>query len=72
MATLMSNKRVKLADPNRTKNGKIRIKGMTVPQLTAMIEKESKPKIKARMRQRIWELEQRPGYVAAPVVESAE
>lgn len=71
MATLMSNKRVKLADPNRTKNGKVRIKGMTVPQLNAMIEKESRAKIKARLRARVEELQKRPGYVA-PAAEAAE
>jgi hypothetical protein len=59
--------------PNTTKTGKQRLGGLTVAQLTALLEKEGKPKIKAKIKNRIRIVTSRPGYVAPVVVtETAE
>ena len=56
-------------DPNKTKTGKTRLGGLTVSQLTTMVEKEGKKKIKAKILNRIRIVTSRKGYVA-PVVEN--
>jgi hypothetical protein len=40
-------------DPNKTKTGKTRLGGLTVAQLTTLLEKEGKKKIKAKILNRI-------------------
>ena len=45
--------RNQVRDPNKTKTGKTRLGGLTVPQLTVLLEKEGKKKIKAKIRNRI-------------------
>ena len=62
--------RNQIRDPNRTKTGKTRLGGLSVAQLTALLEKEGKKKIQAKIRNRIRIVTGRPGYTA-PVVETA-
>lgn len=63
--------RNQIRDPNKTKTGKTRLGGLTVAQLTAMVEKEGKRKIKAKILNRIRIVTSRPDYVA-PVVVATE
>ena len=63
--------RNQIRDPNKTKTGKTRLGGLTVAQLTAMVEKEGKRKIRAKIRNRIRIVTSRPDYVA-PVVVATE
>jgi hypothetical protein len=44
-------------DPNKTKTGKTRLGGLTVTQLNAMVEREGKKKIRAKIKNRIRILE---------------
>ena len=46
-------------DPNKTKTGKQRLGGLTVAQLSALVEKEGKKKIRAKIKNRIRILETR-------------
>ena len=50
-------------DPNKTKTGKTRLGGLTVSQLTVMVEKEGKKKIKAKILNQIRIVTSRKGYV---------
>ena len=50
-------------DPNKTKTGKTRLGGLTVSQLTAMVEKEGKKKIRAKILNKIRIVRSRKGYV---------
>ena len=50
------------ADPMKTRTGKTRLGPLNFRQLNELIAKESRPKVKAKIQQRIWELSQRPGY----------
>jgi len=50
-------------DPNKTKTGKTRLGGLTVSQLTVMVEKEGKKKIKAKILNKIRIVKSRKGYV---------
>jgi hypothetical protein len=63
--------RNQIRDPNKTKTGKTRLGGLTVAQLTAMVEKEGKKKIRAKILNRIRIVTSRPDYVA-PVVVATE
>jgi hypothetical protein len=45
--------RNQVRDPNKTKTGKTRLNGLTVTQLTTLLEKEGKPKTKAKILNRI-------------------
>ena len=56
-------------DPNKTKTGKTRLGGLTVSQLTVMVEKEGKKKIKAKILNRIRIVTSRKGYVAPMVID---
>jgi hypothetical protein len=62
------SQRNQVRDPNRTKTGKTRLGGLTVTQLTALVEKEGRKKIKAKILNRIRIVTSQKGYVA-PVVE---
>ena len=44
-------------DPNKTKTGKTRLGGLTVAQLNALVEREGKKKIRAKIKNRIRILE---------------
>ena len=50
-------------DPNKTKTGKTRLGGLTVSQLTVMVEKEGKKKIKAKILNKIRIVKSRKGYI---------
>ena len=63
--------RNQVRDPNKTKTGKTRLGGLTVVQLTALVEKEGKKKIRAKILNRIRIVTSRKGYVA-PVVENTD
>ena len=63
--------RNQVRDPNRTKTGKTRLGGLTVAQLTALIEKEGKKKIRAKILNRIRIVTSQKGYVV-PVVVATE
>jgi hypothetical protein len=65
------SQRNQVRDPNKTKTGKTRLGGLTVSQLTAMVEKEGKKKIRAKILNRIRIVTSRKGYVAPVVVETA-
>ena len=56
-------------DPNKTKTGKPRLGGLTVSQLTVMVEKEGKKKIKAKILNRIRIVKSRDGYVEPMLVQ---
>ena len=50
-------------DPNKTKTGKTRLGGLTVSQLTALVDKEGKKKIRAKILNKIRIVRSRKGYV---------
>jgi hypothetical protein len=65
--------RNQVRDPNKTKSGKTRLGGLTVAQLTTLVEKEGKKKIKAKILNRIRIVTSRKGYIEKVVaVESVE
>jgi hypothetical protein len=45
--------RNQVRDPNKTKTGKTRLGGLTIAQLTTLLEKEGKKKVKAKILNRI-------------------
>jgi hypothetical protein len=59
MAKGAGGKKVRIASPMLTKNGKQRLGPLSLAQLTAMLEKSSKPKDKAKIQSRIRTLEAR-------------
>ena len=63
--------RNQVRDPNKTKTGKTRLGGLTVNQLSVLVEKEGKKKIRARILNRIRIVTSRKGYIA-PVVVATE
>ena len=66
--------RNQVRDPNKTKTGKTRLGGLTVTQLTALVDKEGRKKVRARILNRIRIVRSRKGYVEKVVVaaEAAE
>jgi hypothetical protein len=65
--------RNQVRDPNKTKTGKTRLGGLTVAQLTALVEKEGKKKVRAKILNRIRIVTSRKGYVEKVVAaETAE
>ena len=50
-------------DPMKTKTGKIRLGGLTVTQLAALVDKEGRKKNKAKILNRIRIVTSRPGSV---------
>jgi hypothetical protein len=69
----MMAQRNQVRDPNRTKSGKTRLGGLTVAQLTTLVEKEGKKKIRAKILNRIRIVKSRKGYIEKVVaVESVE
>ena len=59
MAKGAGGKKVRIASPMLTKNGKTRLGPLNLTQLTSMLEKSSKPKDKAKIQSRIRTLEAR-------------
>ena len=53
MATKGGNQKTRKADPMRTKNGKERLGPLNVAQLTALKERSSQNKIKAKIQREI-------------------
>ena len=65
------SQRNQVRSPDKTKTGKTRLGGLTVAQLTTLVEKEGKKKIKAKILNRIRIVTSRKGYIA-PVVVATE
>lgn len=59
MAKGAGGKKVRIANPMLTKNGKTRLGPLNLTQLKTMLEKSSKPKDKAKIQSRIRTLEAR-------------
>jgi hypothetical protein len=59
MAKGAGGKKIRVASPMLTKNGKQRLGPLSFKQLTDMLEKSSKPKDKAKIQSRIRTLEAR-------------
>jgi hypothetical protein len=67
------SQRNQVRDPNKTKTGKTRLGGLTVTQLTALVDKEGKKKVRAKILNRIRIVTRRKGYVEKVVAaETAE
>ena len=58
--------------PGYTKSGEVKIVSLNLKQLNELIEKTSKPKIKAKIQNRIWHLFRRQGLSPNPVTASEE
>ena len=59
MAKGAGGKKVRIASPMLTKNGKQRLGPLSLTQLASMLEKSSKPKDKAKIQSRMRVLEAR-------------
>jgi len=59
MAKGAGGKKIRVASPMLTKNGKQRLGPLSLKQLADMLEKSSKPKDKAKIQSRIRTLEAR-------------
>jgi hypothetical protein len=59
MAKGAGGKKIRVANPMLTKNGKARLGPLNLEQLKTMLEKSSKPKDKSKIVNRIKELESR-------------
>jgi hypothetical protein len=59
MAKGAGGKKVRIANPMLTKNGKTRLGPLNLTQLTEMLEKSSRPKDKAKILSRVKVLEAR-------------
>jgi hypothetical protein len=59
MAKGAGGKKIRVANPMLTKNGKARLGPLNLEQLKTMLEKSSKPKDKSKIVSRIKELESR-------------
>jgi hypothetical protein len=59
MAKGAGGKKIRVANPMLTKNGKARLGPLNLEQLKTMLEKSSKPKEKSKIVSRIKELESR-------------
>jgi hypothetical protein len=59
MAKGAGGKKVRIANPMLTKNGKQRLGPLNLEQLKAMLEKSSRPKDKAKIQSRVRILEAR-------------
>jgi len=59
MAKGAGGKKIRIASPMLTKNGKARLGPLNLEQLKTMLEKSSRPKDKSKIVNRIKELESR-------------
>jgi len=59
MAKGAGGKKIRIANPMLTKNGKTRLGPLNLTQLNTMLEKSSKPKDKAKIMNRVKILEAR-------------
>ena len=67
----MALKKSQIRNPMLTRNGRPNLGPLNVKQLQALLDKESRPKTKAKIANRIRILTSRKGYVA-PAVEVKE
>ena len=67
MASKGNSQKNRVADPNKTKNGRTRLGPLNFKQLTDMLAKSSRPKEKDKIQRRIQTLVQR-GQVPRPEV----
>ena len=67
MASKGSSQKNRVADPNKTKNGRTRLGPLNFKQLTDMLAKSSRPKEKDKIQRRIQTLVRR-GQVPRPEV----
>ena len=67
MASKGNSQKNRVADPNKTKNGRTRLGPLNFKQLTYMLAKSSRPKEKDKIQRRIQTLVQR-GQVPRPEV----
>jgi hypothetical protein len=67
MATKGTNQKNRKADPNKTKNGRVRLGPLNFTQLETMRDKSSRPKERAKIQRRMQVLEKR-GQVPKPAV----
>ena len=65
------SQRKQIRDPTKTKTGKTRLGGLTVTQLTALVEKECKQKVRARILNRIRIVQSRKGSAEKVVAVTA-
>jgi hypothetical protein len=63
--------RNQVRDPNKTKTGKTRLGGLTVTQLTALVDKEGRKKVQARILNRIRIVQSRKGSAEKVVAAAA-
>jgi len=66
MAAKGSNQKNRVADPNKTKNGRPRLGPLNFTQLETMLDRSSKPKERAKIQRRMNLLTKR-GQVPRPV-----
>ena len=57
------SQRNQVRDPMKTKSGKTRLGGLTVTQLAALVDKEGRKKIRARILNQIRIVQNRKGLV---------
>ena len=63
----MAKKTLQRKKPGYTKSGEVKIVSLNFKQLNEMIAKTSKPKVKAKIQNRIWQLVKRQGLPPNPV-----
>lgn len=63
------SKKLNRKKPGYTKSGEVKIVSLSYKQLTDLLSKTSKKKVEHKIRNRMRDLETRPGFVA-PVVET--
>jgi hypothetical protein len=62
----MPGQKNRVSDPNKTKNGRVRLNPLNFKQLTDLLSKSSRPKERAKIQRRMQTLQKR-GQVPRPV-----
>ena len=65
----MAKKTLQRKKPGYTKNGEVKIVSQSIKQLTEMLDKASKNKIRAKITRRLTDLKRRTGFVEEVVVQ---
>ena len=68
----MAKKTLQRKKPGYTKNGEVKIVSQSIKQLTEMLDKASKNKIKAKINRRLADLKRRTGFVEVVEAVSSE
>ena len=68
----MAKKTLQRKKPGYTKNGEVKIVSQGIKQLTEMLDKASKKKIKAKIVRRLADLKRSTGFVEVVEVSSVE